>query len=172
MERNLISIIFDNIGDTIQKAAKIIFGVNIINVIIGAAKSLYNYLEPLEELGDITIKGLWYASKDEFFFFVKAVIFTILMYGFGKLVEEVAMIRSTLQLKNEYDRYELKNIKAELHILNSTNEPNAPATDNSDETVVSQLNKNDADDEIWVCEKCKVKNRLSNDVCWNCNNPK
>ena len=89
MDRNWNSIMFDNIGVKIQKVAKIITWVNIVISIIGGIALFF--------CGILIDEMLWLillAPIEVLLGCVMAWLSTIILYGFGKLIEDVEAIRN------------------------------------------------------------------------------
>lgn len=89
MDRDWNSIMFDDIGTKMQKAAKTIAWIDIVMSIIGGTVMLFAAIDDIEHLWFLIILAPVVVAIG----CVTAWLSVITLYGFGKLVEDVAAIR-------------------------------------------------------------------------------
>ena len=147
--------LYTNIGKKIQTWAKWIFIVEAIGAIIAGfvliAEDVHLILVALLTviLGPI---AAWVSSW--------------LMYGFGKLIEDVEAIRN--KDPKPVVIQQVAPSQSAANTSTATTPASAKTTPVHTETSQPAIAPNQIFDSHWVCGKCKTKNLNTRNDCWSC----
>lgn len=146
--RDWNNIMFDNIGQKIQKVAKVIVWINIVSFILSGFAMICYALSDFEYLWWlIFLAPVWVILG-----FIISWLSVITLYGFGQLVEDVRIIRqrNTGEINN-YDN----NKNDTTHDKNITKDKNQPKTsfDKSNDNLKSKEKSNSCTQKPnqWKC---------------------
>lgn len=151
--------LYTNIGKKIQTWAKWIFIVEAIGAIITGIGMLI-------EDEDLILVALLIVILGP----IVAWVSSWLMYGFGKLIEDVEAIR------NKDPKPVVIQQSAPSQPTANTPPATAPASAKTTpvhtETNRPAVAPNQVFDSYWVCGKCKTKNMNTRNDCWSCGHKK
>ena len=135
---------FDNIGGKIQGYAKVVFAIEAIGSLVGAAAIGF---------GIGGFGGFMLFLVCAVIFIVTAYLSVMFLYGFGELIENVASIR-----KNTEEIYNI-NYETYSHIYDRDTKASTPSN-------AAPVNKPASGS--WRCSKCDTQNSANDRFCKSC----